>query len=160
LYEGRKSGSLVPSPAGEVYEHMVSTTSRIPQRELMDRHPYFRMLNKLGFLLRGHAYGGDAEEVRIPPTDQGSTDQDQMWQRWREIQSTFVDDPRNAVTQAHALVSGVIDRVVQQLQDQRGQLERGWSSGDNTSTEDLRRGLQSYREFLTRLLSRDDIPKA
>ena len=102
----------------------------------------------------------DAEEVRIPPTDQGSTDQDQMWQRWREIQSTFVDDPRNAVTQAHALVSGVIDRVVQQLQDQRGQLERGWSSGDNTSTEDLRRGLQSYREFLSRLLSRDDTPKA
>ena len=50
--------------------------------------------------------------------------------------------------------------MVQQLEDQRGQLERGWSSGDNTSTEDLRRGLQSYREFLTRLLSRDDIPKA
>ena len=65
LYEGRKSGSLVPSAAGEVYEHMVSTASGIPQRELMDRHPYFRMLNKLGFLLRGHAYGGDATEVRI-----------------------------------------------------------------------------------------------
>lgn len=65
LYEARKSGSLVPSPAGEVYEHMVSTSSGIPQRELMDRHPYFRMLNKLGFLLRGHAYGGDAAEVRI-----------------------------------------------------------------------------------------------
>ena len=28
-------------------------------------HPYFRMLNKLGFLLRGHAYGGDAAEVRV-----------------------------------------------------------------------------------------------
>jgi hypothetical protein len=82
-----------------------------------------------------------------------------MWQRWREIQSTFVDDPRNAVSEAHALVSGVIDRVVQQLQDQRSQLERGWSSNDNTSTEDLRRGLQGYREFLGRLLSRDDIPK-
>ena len=99
----------------------------------------------------------EAEEVRIPPADQGSTDQ--MWQRFREIQSTFVDDPRNAVSEAHGLVSGVIDRVVQQLQEQRSQLERGWSNGDNTSTEDLRRGLQGYREFLGRLLSRDDIPK-
>jgi hypothetical protein len=71
-----------------------------------------------------------------------------------------VDDPRKAVTEAHALVSGVIDRVVQQLQEQRSQLERGWSSGADTSTEDLRRGLQGYREFLGRLLSRDDIPKA
>ena len=101
----------------------------------------------------------DAEEVRIPPADQqGSTDQ--LWQRWRDIQSTFVDDPRKAVSEAHGLVSGVIDRVVQQLQEQRSQLERGWSSGDNTSTEDLRRGLQGYREFLGRLLSRDDMPKA
>jgi hypothetical protein len=91
---------------------------------------------------------------------QGSMDQDQMWQRWREIQSAFVDDPRNAVTQAHALVSGEIDRVVQQLQEQRSQLERGWSNGDNTSTEDLRRGLQGYREFLGRLLSRGDVAKA
>ena len=108
----------------------------------------------------------EAEEVRIPPANQGSTeqalstDQDQMWQRWREIQSTFVDDPRNAVAEAHALVSGVIDQVVQQLQEQRSQLERGWSSDDNTSTEDLRRGLQGYREFLGRLLSRADVPKA
>jgi hypothetical protein len=102
----------------------------------------------------------EAEEVRIPPADQASTDQDQMWQRWREIQSTFVDDPRKAVTDAHAMVSGVIDRVVQQLQEQRSQLERGWSNGDNTSTEDLRRGLQGYRDFLGRLLARDDIPKA
>lgn len=102
----------------------------------------------------------DAEEVRIPASDQGSLDQDQMWQRWREIQSTFVDDPRSAVTQAHALVSGEIDRVVQQLQQQRNQLERGWSSGDDTSTEDLRRGLQGYRDFLQRLMSRNDIAKA
>jgi serine/threonine protein kinase len=31
----------------------------------MERHPYFRMLNKLGFLLRGHGYAGDAAEVRV-----------------------------------------------------------------------------------------------
>ncbi len=65
LYEGRKSGNLVPSPAGVVYEQMVSESSGIERQSLMERHPYFRMLNKLGFLLRGHGYAGDAEEVRI-----------------------------------------------------------------------------------------------
>jgi hypothetical protein len=65
LYEGRKSGSLVPSPAGAVYEEMVSASSAIARGDLMDRHPYFRMLNKLGFLLRGHGYAGDAPEVRV-----------------------------------------------------------------------------------------------
>ena len=65
LYDARKSGSLVPSPAGVVYEQMVAESSGIPRANLMDLHPYFRMLNKLGFLLRGHGYAGDAAEVRI-----------------------------------------------------------------------------------------------
>jgi hypothetical protein len=65
LYEQRKSGFLIPSASGVVYEEMVSASSGIPRAELMDRHPYFRMLNKLGFLLRGHGYGGDAGEVRV-----------------------------------------------------------------------------------------------
>ena len=65
LYESRKSGHLIPTPAGCVYEDMVSESSGIPRPELMERHPYFRMLNKLGFLLRGHGYGGDASEVRV-----------------------------------------------------------------------------------------------
>lgn len=65
LYEARKSGFLIPTPAGAVYEDMVSASSGIPRRDLMERHPYFRMLNKLGFLLRGHGYAGDAAEVRV-----------------------------------------------------------------------------------------------
>ena len=65
LYDARKSGHLIPTPAGAVYEDMVSESSAIPRHELMDRHPYFRMLNKLGFLLRGHGFGGDAAEVRV-----------------------------------------------------------------------------------------------
>jgi len=65
LYEARKSGRLIPSTAGSMYEDMVSESSAIPRPELMDRHPYFRMLNKLGFLLRGHGFGGDAAEVRV-----------------------------------------------------------------------------------------------
>ena len=88
-----------------------------------------------------------------PPTAaEGSTDP--LWQRWWEIQSSFVDDPRSSLAEAHALVSGVVDRAVRQLQEQRNQLEQGWSNGREVSTDDLRRGLQGYREFLGRLLSR------
>jgi hypothetical protein len=65
LYESRKSGHLIPSSMGCIFEDMVSESSGIPRPELMDRHPYFRMLNKLGFLLRGHGFGGDAAEVRV-----------------------------------------------------------------------------------------------
>jgi len=65
LYESRKSGHLIPSTMGCIFEDMVSESSGIPRPELMDRHPYFRMLNKLGFLLRGHGFGGDAAEVRV-----------------------------------------------------------------------------------------------
>ena len=81
---------------------------------------------------------------------------DPVWQRWWEIQSNFVDDPRSSVAEAHALVSGVVDRVVRQLQDQCSQLDQGWSGASDTSTEDLRHGLQSYREFLGRLLSKSE----
>ena len=65
LYEARKAGRLIPTPAGSLYEDMVSESSGISRPELCERHPYFRMLNKLGFLLRGHGFGGDAEEVRV-----------------------------------------------------------------------------------------------
>jgi len=84
---------------------------------------------------------------------------DPVWQRWREIQSNFVDDPRSSVAEAHALVSGVVDRVVHQLEEQRSQLEQSWSGGTDISTEDLRHGLQGYREFLSRLLSESEKPR-
>lgn len=64
-----------------------------------------------------------------------------------------MDDPRSSVAEAHALVSGMVDQAVQQLQEQRRQLEQSWSGGADVSTEDLRHDLQRYREFLGRLLS-------
>jgi hypothetical protein len=101
----------------------------------------------------------DEEVQRVESADHQEAAQapvatDPVWQRWWEIQSNFVDDPRSSVAEAHALVSGMVDRVVQQLQEQRRQLEQGWSSGRDVPTEDLRRSLQTYREFLGRLLER------
>jgi hypothetical protein len=65
LYDERKSGRLVPNPAGAHYEHMVSASSGISHNRLMDRHPYFRMLAKLGFLLRAAPYREYSADVRV-----------------------------------------------------------------------------------------------
>jgi hypothetical protein len=104
------------------------------------------------------------EVAQAAPLQQSETAQadvatDPLWQRWWEIQSNFVDDPRSSVAEAHALVSGIVDRVVHQLQEQRSQLEQSWSNGKDISTEDLRRGLHSYRDFLGRLLAQSGKPR-
>jgi hypothetical protein len=77
---------------------------------------------------------------------------DQSQKRWRQIQANFVDDPKNAVSEAHSLVSDLIDGIVEQFQREKSELEGRWSKGDQVSTEDLRLCLQRYRDFFGRLL--------
>jgi len=72
--------------------------------------------------------------------------------RWNEIQGKFVDEPRAAVQQADALVSEVIERITQLFANERSSLEGQWNQGNDVSTEDLRKALQSYRSFFNRLV--------
>lgn len=74
--------------------------------------------------------------------------------RWETIQSGFVDEPRHSIQEADALVDDVIRSLSEAFARERQGLEEQWSSGDDVSTEDLRRGLQRYRSFFNRLLSR------
>ncbi len=78
---------------------------------------------------------------------------DDAWRRWRELQGNFVDDPQNTVSQAHQLVSELIDDIVHRFESERGQLEQQWASGQEVSTEDLRHSFQRYRDFFGRLLA-------
>jgi len=73
--------------------------------------------------------------------------------RWQEIQARFVDDPREAVHDADALVQDVLHRVTRGFADERRRLEEQWDGGDDVSTEELRLALQRYRAFFGRLLS-------
>ena len=73
-------------------------------------------------------------------------------QRWQQVQSEFVDDPRKSVSHAHQLVSDAMQRIVDTFTHERNDLERQWSEGQDVSTEDLRVCLHRYREFFTRLL--------
>jgi hypothetical protein len=78
---------------------------------------------------------------------------EEHWQQWRQIQANFVDNPRSAVSDAHRLVGDLMDDIVRKFENERSQMEQRWSSGEDVSTEDLRRCLQTYRDFFGRLLA-------
>jgi len=73
--------------------------------------------------------------------------------RWNEVQTGFVDEPRRAVEDADALVAAAMQRIAEVFASERSQLEGQWDRGDDVSTEDLRIALQRYRSFFGRLLS-------
>jgi hypothetical protein len=72
--------------------------------------------------------------------------------RWEVIQQGFVDDPRQAVSEADKLVDDLLKRLSSTFDEQHQELERQWSDGE-PSTEDLRAALQKYRAFFQRLLA-------
>jgi hypothetical protein len=78
---------------------------------------------------------------------------EQLTDRWEEIQASFVDRPQEAVKEADALVSDLMERITESLAKERQRLEQQWSKGDDVSTEDLRIALTRYRTFFDRLLS-------
>ncbi len=73
--------------------------------------------------------------------------------RWDQVQTSFVDEPRQAVEQADSLVANVVKRIAEQFSAERSTLEDQWAKGDNVSTEDLRQALRRYRSFFDRLLA-------
>ena len=43
--------------------------------------------------------------------------------RWDQVQTSFVDEPRQAVEQADSLVANVVKRIAEQFSTERAQLE-------------------------------------
>ncbi len=78
---------------------------------------------------------------------------EELQSRWNTIQTAFIDEPSRAVKDADERVASAIQQISEAFADQRGQLEKQWSRGDDISTEDLRLALQRYRSFFSRLLS-------
>ena len=73
--------------------------------------------------------------------------------RWDEVQSGFVDDPKECVHKADGLVSEVVEQLTNGFSEARSRLEAQWARGEEASTEDLRLALKRYRDFFQRLLS-------
>jgi hypothetical protein len=72
---------------------------------------------------------------------------------WDAVQGGFVDDPRQAVRQADALVARVMTSLAETFTSERAKLEGQVDPTDKASTEDLRVALRRYRSFFERLLS-------
>ena len=73
--------------------------------------------------------------------------------RWHALQAQFVDDPRDTVHEADALVAELLQDLAQGFADARSRLEDQWSKSGDVSTEDLRLTLQRYRSFFERVLN-------
>lgn len=92
--------------------------------------------------------GAEAAPPLLPPEESG-----RFRERWQEIQTAFVDEPRAVVEQADALVAELMQELARSFSEAREGLESQWASGDDVSTEDLRQALTRYRSFFQRLLS-------
>ena len=96
---------------------------------------------------------GDAEDIDEAGSLLPEGEESDFQRRWEEIQTRFVDDPRQAVEDADALVAGVMQRIAEGFAQARDGLEGQWSRGEDVGTEELRVALQRYRAFFRRLLS-------
>jgi hypothetical protein len=97
-----------------------------------------------------HGDVGNEATAPLLPAEQS----DRFEQRWHEIQTSFVDEPRQAVEKADTLVAELMQELASGFSDTRSKLEAQWDNeGDDVSTEDLRIALTRYRSFFNRLLS-------
>ncbi|MCP3820003.1 hypothetical protein NLX86_18460 [Streptomyces sp. A3M-1-3] len=103
----------------------------------------------------------DQQEAAAAQAEQGDQDESLLSAEdatgyrnaWGEIQGRFVDDPRDAVRSADALVAEVMQTLAQSFSSHKQGLEGQWDRGEEVPTEDLRLALQRYRSFFNRLLS-------
>jgi hypothetical protein len=98
---------------------------------------------------RPHAAAEDDQQGPLLPAEET----DRYTNQWGEIQIAFVDEPRESVAKADALVADLMQRLAATFSEERQRLEAQWDRGDDVSTEDLRVALTRYRSFFDRLLS-------
>jgi hypothetical protein len=88
------------------------------------------------------------EQGSFLPDDRMSS----LRERWTDVQAAFVDNPQQAVQQAHQLVADLVNELTQTFTQERTNLESQWKGGGAADTEALRIALQRYRAFFNRLL--------
>jgi hypothetical protein len=93
--------------------------------------------------------GSRPPEGNAPLLERG----DEWMNRWNEIQIRFVDEPRESIANADALVDEVMKELAAAFAEERARIEGEWSAGSEPSTEELRVALQRYRSFFNRLLA-------
>jgi hypothetical protein len=95
------------------------------------------------------ASGGDVEAPPLIDEEKVTGFRD----RWQNVQTGFVDDPKQAVQQADELVAAVISALATTFAEHKSELEGQWQQGE-PATEELRIALRRYRSFFDQLLPR------
>ena len=95
------------------------------------------------------AQADDDERAPLLPGDEA----ERFRRRWEDLQTAFVDQPRQTVDEANKLVGALMQQLTEGFSKERSSLESQWDSGEDVSTEDLRVALTRYRSFFNRLLS-------
>jgi hypothetical protein len=80
------------------------------------------------------------------------TNGDELHADWARIQSSFVDDPRQSVSQAADLVGQVTRSLVTAVQEREQTLRGSWEGQSGIDTEHLRNALRDYRAFFEHLV--------
>ncbi len=93
-----------------------------------------------------------ARESELSPLFSDEEERD-FRNRWKDIQTGFVDEPRRSVEQADELIAKLLQRLAESFSEQRSHLEQQWEKSDSASTEDLRLALRRYRSCFFRLRS-------
>ncbi|WP_194827350.1 hypothetical protein [Nocardia sp. XZ_19_231] len=100
-------------------------------------------------VVRQKSPAADAEDNIVPLFDEKSLEH--LRDRWRDLQGSFVDDPRDAVSQADNLVAELIHELTSTYAERQKIIADRWS--ESPDTESLRRALRSYRAFFDQLLT-------
>ena len=74
-------------------------------------------------------------------------------ERWREVQSAFVDDPGESVRKADDLASEAVEALGRAVAEHRRTLSDGAGGGEHPDTERLRLALRGYRDLLDRIFA-------
>ncbi|WP_433590220.1 hypothetical protein [Nocardia sp. CA-145437] len=94
----------------------------------------------------------EREDLHGDGRSHGDGDPGRLRDQWRDIQAGFVDDPKDAVTRADALVGDALEQLTDQCSRRREQLESEWARGEAADTEALRTALRGYRDLFDQLV--------
>jgi len=72
---------------------------------------------------------------------------------WRQVLLEFVDHPREAVEKADRLVDDAVRALTERINKEHSGLRDAWRTHGEPSTEDLRKALRGYRDFVEKILS-------
>ncbi|MDG6107154.1 hypothetical protein Daura_32460 [Dactylosporangium aurantiacum] len=91
---------------------------------------------------------GQAQEQAI----WDAAEADRIRQRWHEVQTHFVEDPRGSVTEARQLVDDAVQSLAGCVRQREEQLEHAGARSSD-STEGMRDTVLQYHQLLDRLLT-------